>query len=287
MLLGLSVAPTKEDEKIYDYNGRKVTYAQFRYLTALDNQKVLERVNALATANARQVISTASALGQQEMGGFLRQTVPALIDKWGNVNGTQAVAYYQASRDAWFENRQRALRADARKGQNRRADRFALAKLQGQLYVATQPIANPVEIAESIIGYGMSNFVSSGFESMDSSVGNALTRAVASYHHNTMLYNSGLDSAVVKVQRIADRNACAFCRTLAFDKYGDVRTSDYAIKFHDNCHCTIETLYEGDTAVRPDYYDKFQEEYENASAEVGTRNAKDLFAQVRKESGAS
>lgn len=280
------MAPTREEERVYDYNGRKVTYAQFRYLTALDNQKVLERVNMLAMANAREVVSTASGLGQQEMGGFLRATVPALVDKWGNVNGTQAVAYYQASRDAWWENRQRALRSDVRKGQNRRADRFALAKLQGELYVATQPIANAVEIAEPIVGYAMSNFMSKGFESMDSSVQNALTRAVASYHHNTMLYNSGLDSAVVKVQRIADRNACAFCRTLAFDKYGDVRTSDYAIKFHDNCHCTIETLYEGDRPVRPDYYDKFQEQYEDASAEVGTRNAKELFAQIRRESGA-
>lgn len=280
------MAPTREEKRVYDYNGRKVTYAQFRYLTALDNQKVLERVNMLAMANAREVVSTASGLGQQEMGGFLRATVPALVDKWGNVNGTQAVAYYQASRDAWWENRQRALRSDVRKGQNRRADRFALAKLQGQLYVATQPIANAVEIAEPIVGYAMSNFMSKGFESMDSSVQNALTRAVASYHHNTMLYNSGLDSAVVKVQRIADRNACAFCRTLAFDKYGDVRTSDYAIKFHDNCHCTIETLYEGDRPVRPDYYDQFQEQYEDASAEVGTRNAKELFAQIRRESGA-
>ena len=281
------MATPSVDEQVYVYQGRRVTYNQYRYLMALDNQKVLERVNALATENARQVISTAAGLGQQEMGGFLRATVPALVDKWGNVNGTQAVAYYQETRDAWFENRQRALRADARKGQNRRADRFALAKLQGQLYVATQPIANPVEIAESIVGYGMSNFMSKGFASMDSSVGNALTRAVASYHHNTMLYNSALDSAVVKVQRIADRNACAFCRTVAFDKFGDVRTSDYAIKFHDNCHCTIETLYEGDRPVRPDYYDKFQADYEQASSEVGTRNAKDLFAQVRKESGAS
>lgn len=281
------MAPTKE-EQVYDYNGRKVTYRQFRYLSALDNQKVLAQVNALAMADARQVVATASGLEQQAMGGFLRATVPALVDKWGNVNATHAVAYYQASRDAWWQDRQRSLNREARKNQNKRADRFALAKLQGQLYIATQPAVDVEKIAEPIVGYAMSNFMSDGFTAMDATVGNALTRAVASYHHNTMLYNSGLDSAVVKVQRIADRNACAFCRTVAFEsnRGGGVRTADYAIKFHDHCHCSIETLYEGDTPIRPDYYDQFQADYEEASSQVGTRNTKDLLAQIRSNTGA-
>lgn len=278
---------TPTTSETFTYQGRQVTYNQYRYLSALDNQKVLAQVNQLAIAESRQVLSVASGLEQQDMGGFLRATVPSIVDKYGNINGAHAVAYYQETRDAWLANRQTALRAEARKGQRRRADRFALASLQGQVYKATLPAVDVTAKAEPIIGYAMSLFMDKGFNAMDAGVQNAMTRAVSSFHRDTMLYNSGLDSAVVKVQRIADRNACAFCRTVAFDKYGDVRTTDYAIKFHDHCHCTIETLYEGDSPVRPDYYDQFQADYEQASQDVGTRNAKDLFAQVRKNTGAS
>lgn len=282
------MAPTETEEKVYTYQGRKVTYRQYRYLTALDQQVILGQVNRLAQAETRQVLLPAEGLGQQEMGGYLRTTLPALVDKYGNINGAQAVAYYQANRDAWWENRSLALRRDLRNGQRQRAARFALAKLQGQIYKASLPVVDPASKADGVINYAMSLYMDKGFQAMDTGVQNAMTRAVASYHRDTMLYNSALDSAVYRVQRVADANACAFCQTVAFESYRtrDPRTADYAIQYHDNCHCTIETLYEGDEPIRPDYYDTFEENYLEATDEVGTKNSKAIFAQIRKNTGA-
>jgi hypothetical protein len=95
-----------------------------------------------------------------------------------------------------------------------------------------------------------------------------MTRAVGSYNRDTILYNAGLDDAVVTVQRVAEADACAFCALMAFSSTRsasgqslDVRTTQYAVDFHARCRCSIETLYEGDDPIRPPYYDQFEEEY--------------------------
>lgn len=283
------MATPTTSEATFTYKGRKVTYAQYRYLTALDQQVILGQVNNLAMREARQVIYSANGLSQQEMGGFLRQTLPALVDKYGNINGAQAVSYYQANRDAWWQNRSVNLNKQIRANQNKRASRFALAKLQGQIYKASLPSVDVAAKTDTVVNYAMSLFMDKGFQAMDEGVQNALTRAVASYHRDTILYNSALDNAVYRVQRVADANACAFCQTVAFESYRtrDPRTADYAIQYHDHCHCTIETLYEGDEPIRPDYYDTFEQNYLDATDEVGTKDSKAIFAQIRKNTGAS
>lgn len=256
------------------------TLERERYDAIRRNQATMRQVNTLIERESTQVLSLAEQFGQQEMGGYLRTVIPGLLDRYGNVNATAAMAYYD-------EQRLNArLRLDM---SNRRADRLAAKKLQAQLYVARLAPVDSQALAEPIIGTGMKALMSDGFGAMRDQVNNALTRAVASYNRDTILYNASLDESVVTVQRVAEANACAFCALMAFSSTQsasgaplDVRTTSYAVDFHNNCHCSLETLYEGDTPIRPDYYDQFEQEYLDAPFKD---NVKDILVEWRGATG--
>ena len=228
-----------------------------RYVLVQKNQATIGQVNEALKATAQKALAPLPGLTQEGAGNLLRQTVPGLVDQFGNVNAQIAKAYYETQRDLAFS----AIRQSGnyvRKGQVKAANRRAAATLQGQVYKAGIPDFNVAEKTDSIIGYGMKSFMDYGGAQASANVENAMTRAVASYNRDTMLYNSSLDPAVIGVQRVAEADACAFCQMVAFDSYGSARVSGYAADYHNHCRCSIETLYAGDTAYRPDYYDDFQ-----------------------------
>ena len=246
--------------------------AREKYEAARRNQATMQQVESALVEESLSVLTLARDLtNQQDMGGYLRQVVPGLIDRWGMVNAAAALRYYEEQRSAYLRERSRS--AQTRNNQRRAAERFARARLQAAVYTARMPEFNVLRKAEPVIGFGMQMFNQFGFDRMRTDITNAMTRAVASYNRDTMLYNSALDPAVVKVQRVAEPNACGFCRTLAFKSWRSeagkdgVRTADYAIDFHTNCRCSIETLYEGDEPIRPEYYDQFEREYIEASSD--------------------
>jgi hypothetical protein len=230
----------------------------------------MRQVNRLVLQESSRVLATASNVtSQQEMGGFLRATVPGLIDRYGKVNAAAARRYYDEQRLAAFKGTAPGATRSARVGARRAAERVAAARTRSALYVAKLPKFDAIAKSETIVNYGMALFMGSSVEAMQNEVGNALTRAVASYNRDTLLYNSALDDAVVGVQRVAEPNACDFCQTVAFDSYGGARVTDYAIEFHNNCQCSIETIFEGDKPFRPDYYDDFEYGDKTANAPEG------------------
>lgn len=262
------------------------TRTQARLALAKRNQTAMKQVSTLLTAEATKVLSAAPGT-QQELGGYLRTVVPGLVDKYGNVNAEIARQYYDEQRALYLASQNLQAGSANRVARNNartRASRLASAKTAGQIYVAKIPTMNVTQMSEGMIGYAMSRFTQN-LPYADDLV-NAMTRAVGSYHRDTVLYNAGLDEAVMGVQRVAEPNACAFCMTIALGSYRsytstDVRTSSYAADYHNNCNCSIETLYEGDAPIRPDYYDKFEQDYIDATQEAGTTSAKAVFGQIR------
>lgn len=262
------------------------TLERDRYEATKRNQATMRQVTTLLERESDQVLSLAEQLDKQSLGGYLRTVVPGLVDRYGNVNMVAAMQYYD-------EQRLAAMKSLALS--NRASDRLAAKKLQGQLYVAKMAPIDSVELSEPIIGYGMKRYVDDGFDAMKTAVQNSMTRAVASYNRNTILYNSALDEAVVKVQRVAEPSACAFCALMAFSSTRsasgeslDVRTTQYAVDFHDHCNCSIETLYIGDSPIRPDYYDKFESEYIDATSAIdGPLTAKGVLSEIRTKTGRS
>ena len=246
-----------------------VTYAQAKYQLAQRNAANLRAVSEVSQRTMRTVVERAGDLPQQAMGGYLRETVPGVIDQFGKLNAVAAVQHYENSRN---------LALAAIRGQfsdpKRAADRIARAQLQGAIYRATLPDFNPVEAAKPVINYSMAAYASQGQPGLVRSVQQALTRAVASYNRDTMLYNTALDPGAISVQRVANPGACPFCSTMAFSSTRSagnkfqVRTAQYAIEFHRNCECTIETLYVGDSPIRPPYYDQLELEYSQSGGDL-------------------
>lgn len=259
------------------------TLERERYDAIRRNQATMKQVNILLERESTQVLSLAEQFDQQQMGGFLRTVVPGLVDRYGNVNAVAAMSYY---------DQQRLLARQRLTISRRSADRLAGAKLKSQVFVAKLAPVDAKAISEPIIGAGMKALMADGFGSMRETVTNAMTRAVGSYNRDTIIYNAGLDTGTLTVQRVAEPNACAFCALMAFSSsrtaFGDpleVRTSNYAVDFHNNCHCSIETIYEGDTPIRPDYYDQFEAEYID-SLSVSSKTV-DILAEWRANSNRS
>ena len=247
------------------------------YVLASRNQAAMARVEDLLIRDSTKVLTKAKDLPQQELGAFLRLYTPSLIEKHGNISAAGALTYYQ--------ERYALYRAGLSRGVSARA---AAAALEGATYAARIPKFNPTALAEGVINYGMSSFATGGFSRMESAVTSSLTRAVAGYNRDTILYNSALDPGVITVQRVAEADSCAFCQLMAFSSSRSasgsglaVRTGQYAVNFHDRCRCSIETLYQGDSPIRPPYYDKFEQSYTDATLEVGSSNTKDVVAAMR------
>lgn len=288
------------------FDGREVSYTEYRYLMGVRNRVVLEQVDEIATRETLTIVEAARDFDQQELGGFLRTTMPPVVDRYGQINATAALDYYNQTKAAWYaenglvSSTNPNARRLARSSRNARSARYAAARLEGEIYVATRPEFDLVGKVDGIVNYAMATFSKNGFDAMKPSLTNSLTRALASYQRDTVLYNSALDRDVYKVQRVARPNACSFCRVVAFESYrgSEARTADYAINFHDNCHCTIETLYLGDQPIRPDYYDTFEQEYIEASKYVNDPDyqvpdvdgkltgAKEIFSAMRQVTGA-
>lgn len=235
------------------------------------NQATMEHVTKVLDAEAARVLALGQGMGQQELGGFYRSVIPGLIDRWGRVNATAAMQYYDAQRLEWMRRNPSGLSRSSRQATARAADRFAERQLQTLLYKASMPEFDAVKIAEPIIGHGMDWMMKAGFGESEQAIRNALTRAVASYNRDTILYNSALDPAVVRVQRIAEPTACGFCVQMALFSVdhmapsaagqgrSNISSVNYAVHFHNHCHCSIETIYQGDDFIRPDYYDQFEQ----------------------------
>jgi hypothetical protein len=244
------------------------------YAAARRNQAAIRAVDTLVKRDTATLLNTAAGLGQQQMGGFLRQLVPGIVDRYGQVNATAAMRYYDERRLLSLGSRpgaslpgraNRQLRQNAR----RQASNRAAAELRSQVFLAQRAPINPVAVAQSPINYAMKIYQESGFGAMQDGLSNAMTRAVAGYNRDTILYNSALDPEVVGVQRVAEPGACGFCSLQAvasIDASRGFRSEPaYAVEFHNNCRCSIETLYADDEFIIPEHYQQFEQEYEEAS----------------------
>lgn len=252
-----------------------------RLALVAQNQRNIENVNKVAADVTSKILKQAARLDQNGVGGYLRTTLPGVVDEFGNLNAKLAVDYYDevrfVARQAIIDSPFLISRADT-------AAARAAKYLQGQAYVAKIPNFNPVALAESVINSGMTGFMAEGQAGLESYTIQSLTRAVASYNRDTVLYNSTLDRAVLGVQRVASPTACDFCQMVAFDSSGNERVSSYAANYHKNCACSIETIYAGGSAIRPEWYNDFdygnkvENSYDQSAWNIWKSQAASYFA---------
>lgn len=271
------------------------TATRAQYELVKRNQAALGNIYDLAAAELATVIAPAADLERMVFGGFIREVLPPLIDKWGNISGAAALEHYNALALEY-------ARRNPGSRDNRPSYTYAQKVLQGQIRVARMPQQDLDALAEPAIGQTMAGFSRDGFTGARSQATNALVRAVGQYHRDAIIFNAGLDKNVDRVQRVAEPNACAFCRTMAlgYGRYGAV-TSSYAVDWHAHCKCSIEPLFKGDAPIRPPYYDEFEKNladarsgnYDDSSMRdlqpdaTTTVGLRDLVQSVRAASGAS
>lgn len=280
--------------KLVEYEGKRISYARAKYLETLKQESILRHVNEIVVDTATRSVAAGATLGQQDYGGLLRSIVPQLLNQYGTVNATAAMDFYDNARLLYA----RAYGSQARREVTRssvkaRANRYATAVTKSAVTLGQMSFdefqatfATDYKLAEKserVIGYAMKVRAESGHKPSVDAMNKAMTREVASYHHDTILFNSALDPFVERVQRVAQASACEFCRMMALGSTdGKVRVSTYAIKFHDHCHCTIQPLYAGEDPVRPPYYDDFEKQYKDATKEVGSSNYRDVVREMRR-----
>ena len=203
------------------------------YILVQQNQANLRRVNQVLKETATRALAPLDTLTQDGAAVLFRSTVPGLIDEFGNVNAQIAKSYYQAQKLVNINTvriESSALKPSSRgKLTNRMADRRATAELKAQLtvnsgYEVKLPKFDVTSKADTIVNYAMQQFQRTGAGATPE-ITNALTRAVASYNRDTILFNSALDKSVVGVQRVAEANACDFCQMVALDRHGSARVS--------------------------------------------------------------
>lgn len=280
------MADSQQSKFVTTADGRRITYARWKYEQSRQQEAVLRQVNDLITNEAANAVAAGASLGQQEYGAFLRDlVVPNLLDKYGTINATAAIQFYDQSRTQWEELYSSAS-TGGRDARRSASSRFARARTQGAINAAqgyAAQFADTYDVigkTDTVVNFAMKVRSKSGQAPSVAAMNNALTREVASYHRDTILFNSALDPYVQRVQRVAQASACEFCRLMALGSTnGKVRTSTYAVKFHSHCHCTIQPLFDGEQPVRPDYYDKFEKQYAEASKSGGS--AKSILAKWR------
>jgi hypothetical protein len=280
--------PTLEPKYVTTDDGRRITYDRWRYEEGVKQEAVIKNVNTLIASQASNAVSVGAQFGQQEYGGLLRSVIPTLLDQFGMVNAQAAVDYYNQTSIEWLKANGEAARQQAGRGNvNLQASRYAAARTQGALAVAqgySAQFADTYDVVaktDAVVNFAMKVRATQGHGPSVEAMSNALTREVAMYHRDTILFNSALDKNVAGVQRVAQAGACDFCKLMALGSTrGKVRVSSYAARFHANCHCTIQPLFKGEAPIRPDYYNTFEAEYEQASAQGGS--AKDILAKWNK-----
>lgn len=228
------------------------------------NQLAMQRINILASNETNSVLTAGLDMSFNEQASFVRTVFPTIVDKYGNVSSLSGMQHY---------NEMRALRNIT--------DSFE----------ATIPVLDYTETINSFMGYAISENYNKGYESMAKLLVDEVTLYVSNYNRDTVDFNAKKDKKVISVQRVAERNACAFCLTVALNQYtfavgGDSgkSISDYDKNYHSHCHCSVEAVYEGEDPIYPSYYDNFQTIYDSARENV-TTGAKETFAEIRKITG--
>jgi hypothetical protein len=228
-------------------------------------------IAAKAVATVSRLLPSLDGLDRQTAGGAIRVVAGGVIDKFGDLALITASDYYKK------------LRASG----TPEATAVALTRRQNDpvfLAWAAEVDKSKAERTSKAVGRSMAKF-SAGFTfEAETDLGATVGREVTNIFRETMANAASQDSAVVGYQRVASASACAFCATVALNQYTSFEDDD---GYHDHCGCTTVPIFKGLDAYRPDYYDNFQSEYEEAFASVNSSSAEDILSAMRTISGRS
>lgn len=95
-------------------------------------------------------------------------------------------------------------------------------------------------------------------------------RQIWTANRDTIIGNARAEGAGSTWARVARAGACAFCAMLATRKavYSSKATATPKSKYHDHCHCQAKEVRPGQSYDPPDYVQRFEDAYRQATREV-------------------
>lgn len=214
------------------------------------------KVAETAVNSARRLLPDLSTLSQQGAGGVIRKVSVASVDVFGKV----AV---QAAQQSYVDLRSSVV-----------AGSFASAQIK----------FDAEQVAEPLIGTAMQKYQLGNFAEAESVLLGGLDKAVADVFREQMVRNSYDDSQATGYQRVPSPDCCAFCAVVALNEYTSFEESG---GYHNNCGCTTIPIFRTLGSFRPSYYDSLEADYTNATSAIDSPKAKDIFAEMRRQSGRS
>lgn len=212
------------------------------------NRTNMKRVNVLAESEIRTVFSVANQMEFKDQAKLVRTAMPVIVGKYGNIATNIAAIHY---------NEYRSITAKP----------LGLPKYSAVAKTGvdfTERISNMMDI-------GIAKNVTMGLSSMEGLLIASSIGILSDYNRDTISFNAENDSGqVVKIQRVAGGNACAFCAQMAVVSAGwegivyDDNVISLETDYHDGCTCTSEVIYEGQAPLRPDHYDAYEGIYQDA-----------------------
>jgi hypothetical protein len=221
-----------------------------RVLNAVkQNQTNIKRVNVLAQQEVLSLFRISKDETDLNTIKLVRDSVPAIVERYGTVAATTAAIHYDELRDIAFES----SRVPA--------------------YVATATALTYADRVNTLLDYGIASNFTNNRQKMATVLFNGVTGIVSQYNRDAIQVNSERDSQVglITVQRVAEPGACAFCAMIAVNDItytgiqADAAIITYEDNYHDNCNCSVEVIFEGQEPIRPPYYNKMEEIYKEAS----------------------
>jgi hypothetical protein len=211
-------------------------------------QKAIDEAVTLAVSDTVGLMKLVEGKSITEIENLIKGLLPEITETYGAVVGQLSTAYYE----------------EARRLANLSTD-YEPVVADSKLLVKTQDSAKFA--VASLVGGSTTDEVASVLSG-------GVQRIINGVNRETISFNIVTDPDGTLYQRIARPDGCAFCLTIA--SVAKLVTEEYGKKYHDNCHCRTVPVFAGEKAIRPDYYDAFENEYYKASAELG---------QARREAG--
>lgn len=216
------------------------------------NQANMKRATILAKQEVLSLFRVSKDETDLNTIKLIRDTFPSITERYGSVSSQAAAVHYDELRDIAFQDR------------------------RVPTYAAATPALAYSERIETVLDYGIASNFTDNRQKMATVLSNGITGIVSQYNRDTISANSERDNQIglITVQRVAEPNACSFCAMLAVNDItftgieADAAIITYEDEYHENCNCSVETVFEGQDPIKPPYYNKMEETYKEAERRI-------------------
>lgn len=216
-----------------------------------DKRRYLDQTTTLAIAQTVEITNLLRNRPIPELAFQLRRTMPAVSDSFANVASVISAETY---------NQARTLAAPP------------------SSFKASPTKANTIDGMQAAIGFGMAQLTrGTDYDVFQSTLAGSVQRLVLDGDRETIEFNIVLDPDGTRYERVASPDACAFCLTMA--AVAEVQRENYFEGYHNNCRCTLNPIFTGQSSTDPPYYDQARDAYQLANDELlrQQQEARSLF----------